>query len=278
MSSTESSSASSPTERYLGPEYQAALAVPPEPLLHTDPLRPPRLYLFVILVVCRVLRWAFRFRIEGLERVPAPPFIIASNHQAWYDTLFILAAFAEVPRMPMIYTMARRDTVFNQGWKRWLMPMVGVFPITPHQGQLDAGGVRSVYHVLSRGGAVLIFPEGRYSRGRDLRPLKSGVAHFALQAGVPICPIAISGLERLRPLARVGISIGIPIWPDPPRWWSFNRRVLRVVERVRRAILRAFAQADDTPRRGRLLARARSHLPRLPLPRRFRRSRPRSIE
>ena len=140
----------------------------------------------------------------------------------------------------MVYTMARRDTVFNRRWKRWLMPRLGVFPIEPNRGELDERGVASVYQVLARGAVVLIFPEGRYSRGRALRPLKKGVAYFALQAGVPICPVALSGLERLRPFARVEISIGPPIRPDPPTWWTLNRRVERTVDRVRQAILRAF--------------------------------------
>ncbi len=175
----------------------------------------------------------------GLKNVPGPPFIIASNHQGWYDTAFIMAAF---PGLPMIYTMGRRDTVFNRAWKRWLMPRLGIFPIDTSRGELDHRGVATVYQVLSRGGVVLVFPEGRYSRGRALGPLRKGVAHFALQAGVPICPVALSGLDRLRPLGLVEVSIGPPIRPDPPAWWAVQRRVERVLDRVRRAILRAFEQ------------------------------------
>jgi len=222
----------------------------------------------------------FRLRVIGLENVPPPPFIIASNHQTWYDTLFIVAAF---PRIPMIYTMARRDTVFNRSWKRRLIPKFGVFPIMPNPGvpakskiswggslgELDQRGVATVYQVLARRGVVLIFPEGRYSRGRRLRPLKKGVAHFALQAGVPICPVALSGLDRLRPFAMVEVSIGPPIWPDPPAWWSAARRVQRMVDRVRRAIQRAFRRGPEEQRTrrsrmgsvpGRFLARLRHPL------------------
>ena len=38
----------------------------------------------------------------------------------------------------------------------------------PH-GELDEGGVRTVYQILARGGVMLMFPEGRYSRGRAIR-------------------------------------------------------------------------------------------------------------
>jgi 1-acyl-sn-glycerol-3-phosphate acyltransferase len=187
----------------------------------------------------------FRLRVAGLEHVPRPPFIIASNHQAWFDTAFIVAAF---PKLPMIYTMARRDTVFNREWKRRLMPSLGVFPISPRRGELDQYGVATVYQVLSRGGVVLIFPEGRYSRGRALRPLKTGVAHFALQAGVPICPVALSGVDRLRPLGHVEVSIGSPIRPDPPAWWTLQRRIEALLDRVSGSILQAFDRGPDERR------------------------------
>jgi 1-acyl-sn-glycerol-3-phosphate acyltransferase len=184
-----------------------------------------------------LVRALVRLRVSGLEHIPGPPFIIASNHQAWYDTAFILAA---LHRASMVYTMARRDTVFNRAWKRWLMPRLGVFPIAPSRGELDHRAVATVYQVLSRGGVVLVFPEGRYSRGRALRPLRKGVAHFALEAGVPICPIALTGVDRLRPFGVVGVSIGPPVRPDPPAWWTVQRRVERVLDGVRRAILQGF--------------------------------------
>jgi len=209
-----------------------------------------------------ILRWLlpklFRIHLEGVENLPAEgPYIIASNHQAWYDPAFLVVALPSP--VPMVYSMARRDTVFNRGWKRAAVRRAGVFAIAPQEGELDRNGLGSVYHVLSRGGRVLIFPEGRYSRGRRLRPLKKGVAHFALQAGVPIVPVAIDGDARLWPGARIAITIGKPIYPDPPSWWDPSRRVLTVVERLRRAILGAFDRAPKPPE-DRLLGRLRSRL------------------
>jgi 1-acyl-sn-glycerol-3-phosphate acyltransferase len=193
-----------------------------------------------------LLRWLLpkvsRLNYEGLENLPEPPFIIASNHQAWFDTLFVVTAF---PTVPMIYTMAKRETVFNRRWKAWLVRQFGVFPISPKEGHLDEQGIATVYQVLHRGGVVLIFPEGRYSRGRRLRPLKVGVGHFALEAAVPIVPVAIAGVDRLRPFGAVTISIGPAIHPDPPRWWSTSRQVLKVVDSVRRSILSAFDRGQQ---------------------------------
>jgi len=198
-------------------------------------MRPHRFYRFVR----RIVRWLvllfFRVDVTGLDNIPAPPYIIAANHQAWFDPAFIIPFF---PEAPLIYTMAKRETVFNRAWKRRILPLIGVFPISPHRGELDEAGLRTVYQVLDRNGVVLIFPEGRYSRGRALRPLKVGIGYFALQAGVPIVPVAVRGTDVLRPWSRIEVTIGPPIKPDAPAWWELGRRVTQVVENVRLALAR----------------------------------------
>jgi 1-acyl-sn-glycerol-3-phosphate acyltransferase len=237
-SSTASSSTSSipdppPQKQYTGPEYRALVAAPLDPLVHPDPRHPPRLYK----LIRRIVRWLvlhfFRINVSGLENIPSPPFIIAANHQAWFDPAFIIPFF---PEAPMVYTMAKRETVFNRAWKRRLLPLVGVFPISPHRGELDEAGLRTVYQIVERGGVVLIFPEGRYSRGRALRPLKVGIGHFALQAGVPISPVAVRGTDSLGPFRKIDVTIEPPIRADPPAWWTVGQKVAQVVDNVQRAI------------------------------------------
>jgi 1-acyl-sn-glycerol-3-phosphate acyltransferase len=196
-------------------------------------MRPPRLYRWILALVRWLVPKLFRISLTGVENIPEPPFIIAANHQAWYDPAFIIPFF---PTAPMIYTMAKRETVFNRGWKRRLLPLIGVFPISPQRGELDEAGLRTVYQILNRGGVMLICPEGRYSRGRAIRPLKAGIGYFALQAGVPVCPVAVRGTDVLWPFKRIDVSIGPRILPDPPAWWALSRRVSTMVERVGQAI------------------------------------------
>ena len=181
----------------------------------------------------------FRLTLIGRENIPRPPYIIAANHQAWFDPAFIIPFF---PDRPLIYTMAKRETVFNRAWKRRLVPTIGVFPISPNRGELDDQGLRTVYQVLERGGVMLMFPEGRYSRGRALRPLRNGIGYFALQAGVPVVPVAVTGTGSLWPFRRIEVSIGPPIMPDLPAWWELSRRVAGMVDRVRGAISTALSR------------------------------------
>ena len=196
-------------------------------------MEPPRLYLLVRRLVGWIVTHLFRVTVTGLENIPRPPYIIAANHHAWFDPAFIIPFF---PERPLIYTMAKRETVFNRAWKRRLLPLIGVFPISPNRGELDERGLRTVYQVLDRDGVMLMFPEGRYSRGRALRPLKDGIGYFALQAGVPVCPVAVTGTDWLWPFRRIEVSIAPPVRPDLPAWWEVSRRVAGMVERVRAAI------------------------------------------
>lgn len=207
--------------------------------MHPVPAEPPPFYLFVRRLVLWIVTHLFRVTVTGLENIPAPPFIIAANHQAWFDPAFIIPFF---PERPVVYTMAKRETVFNRAWKRRLLPLIGVFPISPNKGQLDEQGLRTVYQVLERGGVMLMFPEGRYSRGRALRPLREGIGHFALEAGVPISPVAVTGTDSLRPFKRIEVAIGPPILPDLPAWWEVSRRVTGMVDRVRAAITTALTR------------------------------------
>jgi 1-acyl-sn-glycerol-3-phosphate acyltransferase len=202
-------------------------------------MHPPRLYRFIRTLARWVVTHLFRVTVTGLENIPAPPYIIAANHQAWFDPAFIIPFF---PERPLIYTMAKRETIFNRAWKRRLLPLIGVFPISPNKGELDEQGLRTVYQILERGGVMLIFPEGRYSRGRALRPLKNGIGFFALNAGVPICPVAVRGTDVLRPFRRVEVAIGPAIRPDLPAWWELSRRVTNVVDSVRAAISKSLAR------------------------------------
>jgi len=215
-----------------------------DPLVHPAPAKPPRFYRWLVVFVRVLVRLFWRVSVVGLENLPQPPYIIAANHQAWYDPAFIIPFF---PPAPMIYTMAKRETVFNRAWKRAFVTRIGVFPISPSRGELDEAGVRTVYQILARGGVVLMFPEGRYSRGRAIRELKTGIGYFALQAGVPVVPVAVRGSGSLVPFRRIEVSIGAPILPDPPAWWALSRRVATVVQRVGDALTTALQRRRRPP-------------------------------
>jgi 1-acyl-sn-glycerol-3-phosphate acyltransferase len=71
-----------------------------------------------------------------------------------------------------------------------------------------------VDHALEVGGAVAIFPEANYGpKEGELLPFKKGFAHFAIKAGVPVIPVALSGTKDLWFRKPIRVVIGKPIAP-----------------------------------------------------------------
>jgi 1-acyl-sn-glycerol-3-phosphate acyltransferase len=72
--------------------------------------------------------------------------------------------------------------------------------------------------VLGRGEAFGIYPEGTRSRDGRLYRGRTGVAHLALTAGVPVVPVGLKGTEKIQPvgstfpkLAKVTVKFGQPL-------------------------------------------------------------------
>ncbi|MEA2684060.1 MAG: 1-acyl-sn-glycerol-3-phosphate acyltransferase [Chloroflexota bacterium] len=204
------------------------------------------LYDFLQVLVRVVLGIFFRVEVLGRENVPDEGCLVVSNHLSWTDTVFIMYA---LPRKPRLHTMANESTVFNTGFKRWLMPKLAVFPIRRNRGMLDEQAVNQVYDLLNGGERVLIFPEGAYGKDGQLMPLKDGVGHFAINSGKPLLPVLLTGTGRLRPFSRVTVDIGKPFVPESPLIWGVKERVQAAVDAVRDAFGRLGRRAGTAPRR-----------------------------
>lgn len=173
------------------------------------------------------LRWFYRdVEVVGMERLPSQgPVLLASNHpNALIDALVIGCTL----RRPV--TLTAKATLLDNPITRTLLRAAGVVPLRRASddaargaagGLLDparnAGAFTAVLDVLQRGGAVLLFPEGKSHSEPALAPLKTGLARIAFMARderrvtVPILPVGLTFERKWDPRSRVLMHFGMPI-------------------------------------------------------------------
>jgi 1-acyl-sn-glycerol-3-phosphate acyltransferase len=93
---------------------------------------------------------------------------------------------------------------------KWLIAAVGSFPV--RRGESDAQALATAVRLCRDGRVMAMFPEGtRRTKGlhkkHTPRP-HSGAARIALEAGVPLIPAALRGMERLSRLGPLRIRFG----------------------------------------------------------------------
>lgn len=165
------------------------------------------------LTLFRVL--GFRFDMRGIEHIPATGgAVLASNHVSYFDFMFVgLTGFRRGKRL--VRFMAK-DAVFRHRVSGPLMRGMHHIPVDRSAG---AAAYRHAVAALQRGELVGVFPESTISRSFVPRPLKSGAARMALEAGVPLIPVVVWGGQRVWTVGRrpsLRRSVPISIWVDDP--------------------------------------------------------------
>ncbi|MFI7589455.1 lysophospholipid acyltransferase family protein [Spongisporangium articulatum] len=175
-------------------------------------------------------------RVEGLENVPdRGAAILASNHLSFSDHFF-LPLF--VPRK--ITFLAKSDYFTGRGVKGRLtaafFAATGQVPIDRTGGRASEAALRTGLRVLGKGELLGIYPEGSRSPDGRLYRGKTGVARMALEAGVPVIPVAMVGTYEVQPPGRkfwrlkpVRVVIGKPLDFSRYEGMESDRFVLRSI-------------------------------------------------
>ena len=175
-------------------------------------------YWVVKMILTPILRGLFRPWVQGLENVPTSgAAIFASNHVSFSDSFFLPLM---VPRK--ITFLAKSDYFTGSGVKGRLIAGffsgVGQVPVDRTGGKASEAALRTGLRVLRKGNLLGIYPEGTRSPDGRLYRGKTGVARMALEAGVPVIPVAMIGTFEIQPpgqvvpkIRRVGIKIGSPL-------------------------------------------------------------------
>jgi 1-acyl-sn-glycerol-3-phosphate acyltransferase len=89
-----------------------------------------------------------------------------------------------------------------KGIGAWVFSHGGVFPV--RRGYQDEEAFVTAFRILARGGAVVMYCEGGRSRtGKLADEARPGIGRLALEAGVPVVPVAILGSYQVRNWKRL---------------------------------------------------------------------------
>jgi 1-acyl-sn-glycerol-3-phosphate acyltransferase len=183
-----------------------------------------------------ILHAVFRPWIRGEENIPAEgAAILASNHLSFSDSIFL-------PLMVRrrVTFLAKMDYFTGRGVKGRLKAGffrgVGQLPLDRSGGNTSNAALETGLRLLGVGNLLGIYPEGTRSPDGRLYRGKTGVARMALEARVPVIPVAMIGTDIVQPigkvvphLGRVGIIIGKPLDFSRYEGMEDDRYVLRSI-------------------------------------------------
>jgi 1-acyl-sn-glycerol-3-phosphate acyltransferase len=129
----------------------------------------------------------WNFETEGAPpEGPRRPYVVVSNHESYAD-IFLVSHF------PWEMKWLSKHTIFKIPVMGWMMRMALDVPVRRGERESAINALAECRDRLSRRVSVMIFPEGTRSRTEDLLPFKDGAFQLAIEAHVPILPIAIAG-------------------------------------------------------------------------------------
>ena len=144
-----------------------------------------------------------RVRVEGIEKLdPAGSYVFVSNHASLMDIPAILS------KLPQQFRFFAKLGLFSIPFLGTHLKRAGHLPVDRSNARRSLKSMTAGADLLAeRKISVLLFPEGgRAPEG--LREFKEGAAYIAIKAGVPVVPLALSGMRQLLPMGSVHIRSG----------------------------------------------------------------------
>src|SRR6185369_7039111 len=83
--------------------------------------------------------------------------------------------------------------------------LVGVVPVDRSNSPAAVESAKLATENLRRGKSYVVYPEGTRSSDGGLLPFKKGAFMMAIDAGVPVVPITISGATQIMPKGQIKI-------------------------------------------------------------------------
>lgn len=136
--------------------------------------------------------WRFSIEGEAPADIDQRAYVVVANHLSDADP-FLLSF------LPWDMRWLAKEELYRLPLIGPLMRYGGDIPIARKSREGARHAMEEARRSLDAGISIMMFPEGTRSRDGNLLPFKDGAFRLAIEAGVPILPIAIAGTEACRP-------------------------------------------------------------------------------
>jgi 1-acyl-sn-glycerol-3-phosphate acyltransferase len=165
-------------------------------------------------LLSRPLRRAYDIEVDGDDRLPDGPVVLAANHRSFMDSIFLALV------VDRAVSFLAKSEYFDRRRTAWIFRSTGQIPL--RRGNLTGArrAIDDALRVLDRGGVVGVYPEGTRSRDGKLHRGNLGPARLAATSGAPIVPVGLLGTEQVQApdqrLPRLGQPVAVR-FGDPIR-------------------------------------------------------------
>lgn len=144
-----------------------------------------------------------RVRVTGRENIPQGVCLFVANHTSNVDPPAVVGA------IPGRVALLGKKEVFRIPILSRALLLADFLPVDRGQRAAAIATAEKAVANLKRGVSYLVFPEGTRSHDGRLRPFKKGTFVMAIQAGVPVVPVALAGAHRLMRKGSSALSPGV---------------------------------------------------------------------
>ncbi len=184
--------------------------------------------------------------VRGLEHLPrGRPCVLVVNHSSYLDGLVIAAAF------PGPWSFVAKRELVRSAPLRVFLDRLGTLYVERFDAQRGAEDAHAVAEAAARGGSLVYFPEGTFSRMPGLLPFYLGGFVAAAEAGLPVVPVAVRGTRSmlrdgqwLPRRALLSVAVCPPLLPESAAHRGSFAAAVSLRDRARAALLSLVGEPD----------------------------------
>jgi 1-acyl-sn-glycerol-3-phosphate acyltransferase len=181
-----------------------------------------------------------KVEVSGLELLePDQTYIFTPNHQSLIEVPLFVAYLGRNP------AYLGKKEVFKYPIFGYGIRLIGMVPVDRSNSPAAVESAKQATKNLRGGKSFVVYPEGTRSRDGRMLPFKKGAFMMAIDAGVPVVPVTVSGASKIMPKAQVKVfpsTVRITVHQPISSAGYSKENVIELMERTRASV---YSELDE---------------------------------